>query len=220
MRIALNDNVKVDLNRFRRNIQTRQSLLSKLKNWTDQESWKTFFDTYWRLIYSTAINAGLTPTEAEDVVQDTVISVMKGLPDYRRRNKKRLFRNWLLRRTTWRIGDQLRKKQRGLVQLDEPKSTRTSTETGAIEKIDSNAGLEKIWNDEWEENLLEAAIDRVKRKVNPKDYQLFDLVVVKERPVSKVAKTLAVSRGRIYLAKHRISRLIRKEVDYLKTKQF
>src|SRR5580658_10178103 len=53
-------------------IPTRRSLLSRLKNWNDNESWKTFFDTYWRLIYNTAVRAGLNDAEAQDVVQDTI----------------------------------------------------------------------------------------------------------------------------------------------------
>src|SRR6185503_18482557 len=54
-------------------IPTRYSLLSKLRDWDDQESWKVFFDTYWGMIYSAAIRSGLTDAEAEDVGQETVI---------------------------------------------------------------------------------------------------------------------------------------------------
>ena len=32
-------------------IPTRRSLLSRLKDWDDQDSWKEFFDTYWKLVY-------------------------------------------------------------------------------------------------------------------------------------------------------------------------
>lgn len=32
-------------------IPTRKSLLGRLKDWEDQESWHVFFDTYWKLIY-------------------------------------------------------------------------------------------------------------------------------------------------------------------------
>ena len=44
--------------------ETRKSLISRLRNWEDRDSWQEFFDRYWRLIYSVAIKAGLTPTEA------------------------------------------------------------------------------------------------------------------------------------------------------------
>ncbi len=60
-------------------LSTRWSLLTRLKNWDDQESWKEFFDTYWRLIYNVAIKAGLSDAEAQDVVQETVLTVAEKL---------------------------------------------------------------------------------------------------------------------------------------------
>ena len=39
-------------------LATRRSLLSRLKQSDAEESWRQFFDTYWRLIYSTALGAG------------------------------------------------------------------------------------------------------------------------------------------------------------------
>jgi len=58
-------------------LPTRLSLLARLKDWQDQQSWREFFDTYWKLIYSVAIQAGLSDAEAQDVVQDTLVSVAK-----------------------------------------------------------------------------------------------------------------------------------------------
>jgi DNA-directed RNA polymerase specialized sigma24 family protein len=56
---------------------TRRSLLSRLKNWEDQGSWKEFFDTYGKLIYRFAVKAGLTNAKAQDVVEETVFIVAK-----------------------------------------------------------------------------------------------------------------------------------------------
>jgi len=36
---------------------TRWSLLARLKNWEDQQSWRKFFDTYWRLKHRTPLSA-------------------------------------------------------------------------------------------------------------------------------------------------------------------
>ena len=63
-------------------IATRASLLERLKNLDDQAGWQRFFDTYWRLIYGVALKTGLTHAEAQDVVQETVISVAKHLPGF------------------------------------------------------------------------------------------------------------------------------------------
>ena len=41
---------------------TRRTLLDRLKNWEDHESWRVFFDTYSRLVYSFALaNDGRLP---------------------------------------------------------------------------------------------------------------------------------------------------------------
>src|SRR6267143_6364892 len=85
-------------------LPTRRSLLNRLKNWDDQESWKDFFDTYWKLIYGVAIKAGLSDAEAEEVVQETVITVAKKIGDFKADPAHGSFKGWLLKITQWRIG--------------------------------------------------------------------------------------------------------------------
>ena len=63
-------------------IPTRASLIQRLKNAHDDESWRDFFDTYWKLIYNSAIKAGLSDAEGQDVVQETVLSAWKALPGF------------------------------------------------------------------------------------------------------------------------------------------
>ena len=195
-------------------IPTRQSLLSRLKDWGDQESWKDFFETYWRLIYQAAIKSGLTDAEAQDVVQETVISVLKNMSTFEYDADKGSFKIWLLRLTGWRIVDQFRKRQRRLSVQEED---RTSTETAVMDRVvdPASLNLEATWDKEWEENLMEAAIERVKQKVDSKQYQIFDLYVFKNWSVSRVARTLQVSPTKVYMVKHRINNLIKKEIASL-----
>jgi RNA polymerase sigma-70 factor (ECF subfamily) len=199
-------------------LPTRRTLLSRLKDWNDQENWRIFFDTYWRLIYSTAIKGGLTDAEAQDAVQETVISVMKSLRTFHYDPQKGSFKGWLLQLTRWRILDQLKKRDARLAGRKGP--AETSTRTATIERVPDPSGsaLEAAWDQEWEANLLEAAIARVKQKVDPKQYQIFDLLVFKQWPVAKVARFLGINAGRVYLAKHRIAKLVKKEVAHLRDK--
>ena len=39
--------------------RTRKSLIARLENWDDQRTWDEFYQTYWRLIYSVGLKAGL-----------------------------------------------------------------------------------------------------------------------------------------------------------------
>ena len=64
-------------------IPTRETLLSRLKDMGDEDSWQEFFETYWKLIYGTARKAGLADDEAQDIVQETVISVAKNIEGFK-----------------------------------------------------------------------------------------------------------------------------------------
>jgi RNA polymerase sigma-70 factor (ECF subfamily) len=206
-------------------IPTRRSLLNRLKDWDDHESWKEFFDTYWKLIYKAAIRAGLNDAEAQDVVQETILGILKGMPGFEYQPEKGSFKGWLLRLTSWRIGDQLRDRRQGgapndFAQTSTATGTGTETTTSSLDRVPDPSGLklQATWDEEWEHNLLDVAIERVKLKVDAKDYQLFDLYVFKERPVTEIARGLKVSAGRVYLAKHRIGKLLKKEIINLRTK--
>src|SRR2546428_9693715 len=148
-------------------IPTRHSLLSRLKRWDDQESWRDFFDTYWKLIYGVAIKSGMSDVEAQEVVQETVIAVAKKIHEFKTDPAFGSFKSWLRHLTRWRIADQLRKRQReGRAQQHQSDNTSTTSTTG---KIQDPAGfeLEHLWDDEWEKNLIDAAIEKVKRQSNP-----------------------------------------------------
>jgi RNA polymerase sigma factor (sigma-70 family) len=180
----------------------------------DREGWIDFFKTYWKLIYDVARKAGLNDTEAQEVVQETVITVAKKLQEKRYDPAGGPFKGWLLNTTRWRIADQRRKRQRDR-QADFAKF-----DEAELEEVpdDSQDNLETIWEAEWQRNLLDAAVEKVKLQVNPKQFQIFDLYVFEKWPVLKVARTLGVNIGRVYLAKHRISALLKKEIKILQTK--
>ena len=195
-------------------LATRRSLVDRLANWEDRKHWQEFFDTYWKLIYSTARKSGLTDAEAQEVVQETIITVAKRVEQLRYDPAIGSFKGWLLQITRWRIADQFRKRQPGQQQRARSHPDRA---TATIERVaDSNAvDLDALWESEWQQNLLEAAITRVKKKIDPKQFQIFDCYVRKEWSAQKVADTLRVNVGQVYLARHRVGALLKKEIKTL-----
>lgn len=196
-------------------IPTRHSLLSRLKDWDDDKSWSEFFDTYWKLIYSVAARSGLSDAAAQDVVQETVVSVAKKMHEFKYDPAVGSFKNWLLLVTRRRIADHLRKHYRQ-VNIAEP-APKEGSATAQAEKLADPALpiLDQIWDEEWRKNLMDAAIRRVKGQVKAKQWQMFDFYVLREWPITKVASVLKVNVGQVYLAKHRVSRLIRKQLQDL-----
>src|ERR1041384_7523079 len=91
---------------------TRRSLIERVKNWEDNVSWELFMDTYSPLVYSVALKAGLSKTEADDAVQETMISIAKNIREFHYDPAIGKFRNWVIKTTTFRVGDQLRKRKK------------------------------------------------------------------------------------------------------------
>ena len=206
--------------RAQSSLATRRSLLSRLKESNAQESWRQFFDAYWRLIYTTALNAGLTDWEAQEVVQETLLTVARKIKSFRYDPVVGSFKGWLLTIVRWRIADQFRKRQQHIQPLHARRGTETRS-TATIERVaDPGAvDLDAVWEEEWQRTLFAAALARVKGQANARHYQMFDLHAVKHWPVQKVAQTLGVSAGQVRLAKHRITALMRREVARLEKEE-
>jgi RNA polymerase sigma-70 factor (ECF subfamily) len=196
-------------------VATRRSLVDRLANWDDQRRWQEFFDTYWKLIYSAARQSGLTDAESQEVVQETVITVAKKIDKLKYDPAIGSFKGWLLQITRWRIADQFRKRRPG--DSKRASSSDDDRATATIDRIADPHGidLDQLWDKEWQENLFAAAVTRVKKKIDPKQFQIFDCYVRKEWPAQKVADQLRVNVGQVYLARHRVSALLKKEIKAL-----
>ena len=213
-------------------IATRASLVGRLKDRGDCASWQEFFDTYWRLIYSVASKAGLSDEEAQDVVQDTVLSVANKVGAFQYDPKVCSFKTWMLRITRWRILDRMRRRDRaaaGLGQRVHRSSLQPSPEghepsldpegdgTATLDRLPDPAGidLERIWDEEWRQGLAAAALESIRERIKPEQYQMFQLYAVEGLPVRQVARMVGVSVASVYMARYRIAGLLKTEIKRL-----
>jgi RNA polymerase sigma-70 factor (ECF subfamily) len=213
-------------------LATRRSLLTRLRDVGDQAGWQEFFDTYWKLLYRVALKSGLTEAEAQDAVQETIITVAQQMPGFRYEPARCSFKGWLLLLTRQRVAHQFRKRNKPGGEAHRLHAGAVAHEislgqggaggtpallSGGPATVDQlpdskSAGFEAIWDAEWENHLFATALEEVKKKVSDRQFQIFDLYVLQNWPVREVARTLRVSVAQVYLAKHRVSMLLRKEV--------
>jgi RNA polymerase sigma factor (sigma-70 family) len=196
-------------------LPTRKSLLTRLKNWDDQDGWREFFDTYWKLIYSVGRKAGFTDAEAQDLVQETMMSVAKKMRGFKYDPTIGSFKTWLLLNVRSRIADHLRKRNAA--------SRPQFVDGDKTELLDSAVDpsvrdLDGIWEEEWQRNLFGVALQNVKSEVSARQFQIFELYVLQELPLGMLASRLGVNMGQVYRAKHRVSQLLKKEVKRLEAK--
>ena len=201
--------------------RTRKSLIERLNDWEDQKSWDDFYKTYWRLIYGVAVKSGLKNEEAFDAVQETIICIAKQQKEGKYDPNKGSFKAWLMNMSRWRIADQFRKRKKDNAVVDYH-GMDDSIRTAVIDRFEDQNGpeIEKIWEAEWNKSITERSLAKVKEKVSPKQFQIFDCYVVQGWSVDKVKRELGVSVAQVYLAKHRIGSILKKEIQKLENQLF
>ncbi len=195
--------------------KTRESLIARLDDWEDQRTWDDFYQIYWRLIYSVALKSGLRSEEAFDCVQETILSIAKQSKKKMYDPKQGAFKTWLMNMTRWRINDQFRKRKKDTAMFGFEDDD--GRKTAIIDRVEDPKGdtLDRLWDVEWKQNMAEAALDKVKGQISPKQYQIFDYYVIRQWDAKKVQDLLGVSMAQVYLAKHRVGSVLKKEISKL-----
>ena len=207
----------------RSSIQTHPSLINRLKQGDDTASWQEFYRVYGKLVRDFAMQAGLTESEAEEVVQETAISIARHLPEYQYNPKVCRFKTWLLNQASWRIKDQFRKRKtpgNETVPSPDPgssSSTDSASRTATVNRVPdpASANLDELFETEWRKHLFTLALGRVKERFSLEQFQVFDLLVNKEWPAADVAKALRLSLANVYVIRHRIGAALKKEARQL-----
>lgn len=202
-------------------LPTRHSLLTRLRQADDHDGWQEFFDTYWQLLYGVARKAGLTDAEAQDAVQDCVITVTRQMPKFRYEPARCSFKGWLLMILRQRVGRQFRKRSTANSGQGRDANPTPRDEEPAPPDLSHNREVgvdpfEAIWNQEWQQHILKLATERTKAVVSDGQFQIFDLHVLRGWPPPEVMRTLGVGRAQVYLAKLRVGRRFKQELQSIK----
>ncbi len=204
------------LERFKNElVPTRVSLLARLKDLEDQASWKQFFDTYYRLLYSTVARRGVPAHETEDVVAEIVEGVARGMPEFVYDPKQCSFKTWLFRIVERRVADYFRRRGRALPCID------ADADAEELQEVPDPATLEpdKKWDTAWEENLIQAALDRVRHRANPRYLQIYIYSVLEGHSVADTARDLQTTVNDVSVAKHRIEKMLQEEGERLRKEE-
>jgi RNA polymerase sigma factor (sigma-70 family) len=201
------------------NLPTRQSLLQRLKNWGDGASWDDFARTYYRFLRGIALKSGLTEAEADDVVQETMLSVAKTIPTFEYDPAVGSFKGWLALIVRRRIADYVRKRHYHADGVCIAREQHAETTVMANHPADSFT-LEEQWQEEWSRSVLEVATANVKERLRNIEYQMFHLHVVKQLSVPEVARLLGVKGAQVYFAKYKVGGMMRREIKRLERQLF
>ncbi|HEX9784246.1 MAG TPA: sigma-70 family RNA polymerase sigma factor [Opitutaceae bacterium] len=191
-------------------LPTRLSLLARLKNLDDSESWSEFFNTYKRLVLGLARRRGLTEHEAEDVAQEVFLRLSQTIKNFERGSRPGSFRSWLGQLTRWRSDDKCRK----LTRVPTPVAGINADDgTDIIDRVPARDDSEDAFEAEARAHLLEVLFKRLQASVPPRDLQVFQLVALEGMEPDAVARLFHLTRTHVYVIKHRIVKKLREEAQ-------
>lgn len=195
--------------------RTRYELIRRLQKEDNSEAWREFYGVYRNLVLSVALKSSLSPEDAEEVVQETFVSVSQKLGEFKADPAAGSFKSWLLQKARWLILNKIAQGNRNNhLRGGKPQSQYgdSTSGTSALERIPAPPpdAFGAAWEKEWRNSLVNLALEKLKPRVNPRHFQVFYLLVIKEQSPAQVCRALGVNRGRVYLVKHRLARLFKK----------
>jgi RNA polymerase sigma factor (sigma-70 family) len=200
-------------------IPTRSSLLGRLKNWQDETSWEFFAQVYGKLIRDFTLKAGLTLDEADEVVQEVLIELADRLKTFSYDRKKGSFKGWLFQLASWRVTNQLKRRQHSLTSLDAMPTADACVAPHCIEASLHDVA-EAAWEQEWQQAMLGAALKKLRERMPHKHYQVLQMIVQQGLTVVEVGRLLDIPRTQVYLLKFRGLARLKRQITILEKGQF
>jgi RNA polymerase sigma-70 factor (ECF subfamily) len=183
---------------------TSATLLERVRRPGDPEAWRRFVQLYTPLLYAWACRARLRNQDAADLVQDVFTVLLSRLPEFRYDHTKS-FRAWLFTvlRNKWR--------ENGRRHVPAPLDVRD----GPLAELVSRDEPDELSETEYRQQLVQRALQLIQNDFQPGTWAAWTEHGVARRPAGEVAAELGLTVRAVYLAKYRVLRRLRQELDGL-----
>ena len=191
------------------NNQTRETLLQRIKNRHDEDSWEDFIKHYAGYIYNIVRRMNLNHHDAEEIVQTVNLKIWNKIQDFDYDSNKGRFRGWLCTVASNEAKMFLRKKKRRIPELKRSEADEDYTP----EQIDM-PDINKLITEEWEIYITELAWNNIQDCFEEKTKLAFEMVSKGIDP-KKIAEELGIAQSTVYVSKKRVADRLRKEIQRL-----
>lgn len=187
-------------------LTTDPQLLTDLRDLEADESWQRFCRQYAPSVRGLALRSGLSPEDADEVLQETLVKVARYLPAFEYDRSVCRFRTWLNQIVHQRILACLSRRQRR--QLTEAALARLAE----VSPVAAGVRGEAQGHDELA--LLDACLARLRAGVPPRHWQIFEAYVLHGLLVREVARIHGTSAANVYVLRHRLAQRFREELAH------
>jgi RNA polymerase sigma-70 factor (ECF subfamily) len=185
---------------------TSATLLERLRDCPDDGAWKRLVDIYRPWLLGWLRRNKLADADAEDLVQDILLVVVRELRFFRHNQRTGAFRSWLRTIAVHRLRDALRgKRYRPVATGDQQVLDRL------VQLEDPASQLSAMWEREHDRHVLGRLLALIEPDFQPDTFEAFSRVMLQGNKPAAVAKEMGVSVNAVLLAKSRILARLRQE---------
>lgn len=183
--------------------ETRNSLLLRLRDPDDCESWQEFVAVYRPVVYRMARRRGMQDADAQDLAQAVLLSVADSVQHWEVDPKRARFRTWLARVVRNAIIDAFRRRRPDMGEGG----------TTHVARLHEQPVPDKGEIDvEHRRELFRWAARQVRWEFAEETWLAFWQTTVEGRPIEEVATELRKTPGAIYIARSRVMRRLQERV--------
>ncbi len=186
--------------------ETSLSLLDRVKDLADSQSWGRLVDIYSPLLHCWLRRYDIQDSDANDLVQEVLSVVVRELPNFRHNERVGAFRNWLRTVLAYRVKHYWRSNKH------RPQPWHGSELAAKIDALENyTSGISRIWNEEHDQFVIQRMLDAVQPRFKTSTWDAFRGQVIEGRAAEAVAAELGLPIASVYAAKSRVLNALRQE---------
>lgn len=186
---------------------TKQTLIQRVQNPDDKSAWDDFVSYYKTFIEMVLNKSRISLNESDDLVQEILLKIWKGLPKYEYRKEQAKFRTWLsvlIRNTMLNYLDKIKRKNPGKVELNEE-----------VILTVSESSIEKIIEEEWVSHLTGLAMTTVSKAFSGQAIDVFKMSLA-GKGTKEISETLEINEESVFVLRSRVKSKLKKEIKRLR----
>ena len=188
---------------------TKQTLIQRVKQADpdDQSVWEEFSSFYESFINMLLNKWRCDQREKDDLKQEILLKIWKGMPNYEYKKGEAKFRTWLstlIKNTMYSYMDKRNRRHPNKLELNE-----------VLLLPDDKSSLEKVIEEEWSSHVMALAIENVKEVFSGQAVEVFQMSL-DGMSISEIAEKLGIAETSAYTLRSRFKARLKKEFQKLK----
>lgn len=180
---------------------TPQSFIEAMAASQSALHWERFLFLYQPLFERWLRQYPITASDAPDLIQETLLVVLRRLPEFKHNGQTGAFRSWLKQILDYQVSHHFRKTR-----------SRTSSDSiiSKLDIADPNSNLDLLWEQEHDREILRRLLQLTRPMVPAKSWEAFYRTTIGGEESLHVASELEMTINAVYIARSRVLALLRR----------